>query len=618
MYRYSVDNAVTYTSEDFVLFRESPFACWMERLNLENPDHGIPSDIGSLPPVDSIERQDDLADTLRSEGKNVFLVDWEADEPERRRVTLDAMRNGADFIVNGQLALGPLASAANLLVRSSGYSELGDFLYIPCDTQSRGGTQSSFRLCFLADLLHSLQGQLPPQMLMIRGGEDLVPLETEDHIYHYRAVKQRFMEAMRSFRKHRMPDPVESSHFGRWSDCAHEVLKQRLLRDEQPEEEITDEDYQVAVPKAATVVAGADGTLDLHAAREPAPAVEQPTRQAIEVHDMNTSSSPAASNFTLAEQAHNLAPGTYKPGPGVYRLGQPRTAIAPAEIDAPAGAVADTTPAPDNEQVAAPLESTESAQAYDADAEQRERESLERDMQEATRAEIETLTAEKSAVSETQPHNRRSSDKALQNLQFIGSSPRASDVMLDKARKPNMGTPPPEILNDASSSAPSPSLREPRKPTVAPMDTSAPSASLAPPPADIWLTVDDSEAPTEGAPSDSLSTGQPDPLVEPTQPISVSHSAIDLDSTHPPSPPTTLTTSEGVVEESPDLEIQLEEEEITHGFGQAATDTHTGRRRADIDRSLDETQADDPFFDKPEPGLRGFSDSLITSEDYEE
>ncbi|MEM8659393.1 MAG: hypothetical protein AAGF35_00785, partial [Pseudomonadota bacterium] len=115
-----------------------------------------------------------------------------------------------------------------------------------------------------------------------------------------------------------------------------------------------------------------------------------------------------------------------------------------------------------------------------------------------------------------------------------------------------------------------------------------------------------------------LLTGQPDPLVEPMQPISAPYSAIDLDSTHPPSPPTTLTTSEGVDEQNLDLDIQLEDEEITHGFGQAATDAHTGRRRGDIDRSLDDAQADDPFFDKPEPGLRGFSDSLITSEDYEE
>ena len=232
MYRYSVDRAVTYTSEDIVLFRESPFAAWMERLTLENPDHGIAPDAYSPPSHGYVQRQDELAATLRDEGKHVALIDWDAEEPVRRSATLDAMRRGTDYIVNGQLALGPLSGAVNLLMRTSGYSQLGNYLYIPCDTQAKTTLNSAFRLCFLADLLHSLQGQLPPQMLVIRGDADLLPLRTEDHIYCYRAVKQRFMTAMRDFRKHLMPDPAESSHFGRWSACAHETLKQRALKEE--------------------------------------------------------------------------------------------------------------------------------------------------------------------------------------------------------------------------------------------------------------------------------------------------------------------------------------------------------------------------------------------------
>ena len=144
MYRYAVDNAVTYTSEDLVLFRESPFACWMERLTLENPDHGIPPDLHSTPPGNSMERQDELAETLQAEGKHVTLVDWEAPESERRSLTLDAMRRGQDFIVNGQLALGPLSGSANLLMRTSGFSELGNYLYLPCDTQSKTTIHSAF------------------------------------------------------------------------------------------------------------------------------------------------------------------------------------------------------------------------------------------------------------------------------------------------------------------------------------------------------------------------------------------------------------------------------------------------------------------------------------------
>ncbi|MEM8562154.1 MAG: hypothetical protein AAGF57_07955 [Pseudomonadota bacterium] len=611
MYRYSVDNAVTYTSEDFVLFRESPFACWMERLTLENPDHGIPSDIGSLPPVDSIERQDDLADTLRAEGKKVFLVDWEADEPERRSATLEAMRKGADFIVNGQLALGPLASAVNLLVRSSGYSELGDYLYIPCDTQSRAGTQSSFRLCFLADLLHSLQGQLPPQILMIRGGEDLMPLDTDDHIYHYRAVKQRFMEAMRSFRKHRMPDPVESSHFGRWSDCAHEVLRQRLLRDEQPQEEITDEDYQAAALTAATVVAGADGTLDLHTARVAQPEPEQTMNAA--ASDTGTVSSAEASGFTLAEQAHNLAPGTYKPGPGVYRLGPPRKRAAErAQVNA-----ADLVNESTDDLSKADVRSTGQELVHDQEAEQRERDSLARDMEEATRAEIEALAASEGIAPDASQHNRRSSDKALQNLQFIGSSPQASDIMLDSARDSILESMPPERLVDATSSAPSPSLREPRKPNTPVPDTPAPPASLAPPTDSVWALTDESDSMATVHPEDPVPAAEQENAVDPLR-LAPAHSGVDLDSTLVPSPPSTLTTSDSIGEQNLDLEIHPEEHEMQQEFGQDGQGVWSGRRRSDKDSSVDDSQADDPFLAAPEPGLRGFSDSLITSEDYEE
>jgi hypothetical protein len=311
MYRYCVDNAVSYTSEDFVLFRESPFACWMERLTLENPDHGIPPDLDSHPPENSMQRQDELGDTLRAEGKKVFIVDWDIEEPLRRQDTLEAMRKGVDFIVNGQLALGPLSGSANLLMRTSGYSDLGNYLYIPCDTQAKTTLHSAFRLCFLADLLHSLQGQLPPQMLIIRGGSDLLPLQTEDHIYHYRAVKQRFMDTMRSFRKHRMPDPAESSHFGRWSDCANEILKQRALRGEEPLP-AADQQESSDIPLPQVAAAAAPEPLVVEA-QQP----QQPQRSRFGSKGMAVSG-------TLADQAKMLHSGEQPAQPQPQPQPQPR------------------------------------------------------------------------------------------------------------------------------------------------------------------------------------------------------------------------------------------------------------------------------------------------------
>jgi hypothetical protein len=325
MYRYSVDNAVTYTPSDFKLFRESPFAIWMERLTLENPDHGILPDVNTTPPQDDASSQDDLVETLREEGRDVVLVAWDKPESERRADTLHAMRSGADFIVNGVLALGPLCGTANLLMRTSGFSDFGDHLYVPCDTQERSTLDATFRLCFLADMLHSLQGQLPPQMLLVRGAAEVIPLQTEDHIYYYRAVKMRFMEAMRSYRKHRMPDPSESSHFGRWSDCAAEVLKQRAVssdyqryqeewdeRDAQSldEQDTLEENQSVAVEPVVAQGAAQAGNA---ASSQSAGSAAIPTIGGV-VAPLHDYAGRDAGSATLADRALQLTPGAFQGG----------------------------------------------------------------------------------------------------------------------------------------------------------------------------------------------------------------------------------------------------------------------------------------------------------------
>jgi hypothetical protein len=299
MYRYNVDQGVIYSPEDIVLFRESPFASWMERLTLENPTHGIPPDVDSSAPAHSPTPQPELTATLLEEGKDVIGIDCEEDEATRRTATLAAMRHGVDFIVSGQLSVGPLSDSANLLMRTSGYSELGDYLYIPCDTQKKTSLSSAFRLCFLADLLHSLQGQLPPQMLILRGNSGVVPLQTEDHIYHYRAVKQRFMSAQSSFKKHSMPDPVDSAHFGRWSECANELLKQRALG-QSGSSELQDDEWQeeieIARPQGGQAQASA---YDLDVVASTVRAEE------VQARDVRV---PQQTTGTLAEQARMLSP----------------------------------------------------------------------------------------------------------------------------------------------------------------------------------------------------------------------------------------------------------------------------------------------------------------------
>ena len=439
MYRYSVDNAVTYTPEDLVLFKESPFASFMERLTLENPSHGIPPDVDSEPPRDTTLRQDEIAETLRSEDRNVALIDWEMDEPSRRTATLEAMRHGVDFIVNGQLALGTLSGTANLLMRTSGYSELGTFLYVPCDTQAKTTLQSAFRLCFLADLLHSLQGQLPPQMLIIRGGSDVVPLQTEDHIYHYQAVKQRFMSAQREFRKHRMPDPAESAHFGRWADCANEVMKQKLL---------SGQDDAVAT--------------DMRDAPGEEEAVSQPLAQAVgAVLDTAAAMAPFASAGLDGGSADTQEFRAEMPGPDTSPSVAP-AAVAPASGSPAAGSPAAGTPAagqryakgiPVSDTLAARAQSLAPAKPADPavvapgpESSEATSEDIGPDFSEPAAHNAGGLASDRSTA--------RAADAALMDLQFIGSSVREPEADASLApggvdrRRPRQEQPPAPTLGE--------------------------------------------------------------------------------------------------------------------------------------------------------------------------
>ncbi len=346
MYRYIVDDVITYTPDDLVMFRESPFAVWMERLTLETPEHGIPPDLDSIASYQQSPRpHPDIVATLRVEGRNVILIDTRQEEPVRRAATLEAMRGGADFIVSGQLAAGNLSGVVDLLMRTSGFSELGDFLYIPCDTRAHKSLESSFRLCFAADLLANVQGQLPPQMLIIRDGAEVIPLQTEDNIYYYRAVQKRFFTAMNEFRKHRMPDPGESAHFGRWAECASEVLKQRASTELRREEQLQtghqheqEQEQQEALPVEAQleelpqlrVASGAGGRpqyeRDVTGRAEFSAGGHALRATMLE----STVSDRSDSGPTLAEQARMLRPGSYRNGtppghtPSLARIGKPR------------------------------------------------------------------------------------------------------------------------------------------------------------------------------------------------------------------------------------------------------------------------------------------------------
>jgi len=279
MYRYGSSKDIVYTPEDLILFKASPFAFWMERLTLEHPRHGIAPDadtqgraagrcrrggirhadvptnqmkwedlVQGVPLQSPVVRAARLAPVAQLVGPEdeIVSIDASGEESYRRERTREAMRSGANFITNAQLAVGPLATRVDLLLRSPGISELGDYFYLPVDLGSSNTLHRAFSLAFAADLLHDMQGTLPPQMLVMHSSKDFDTIQTDKHIHYLRAVRRRFTVAQLSFRKHCMPDPSESAHFGRWSHYAGQVMRRKarteaLVKEQIQEQELSQE-----------------------------------------------------------------------------------------------------------------------------------------------------------------------------------------------------------------------------------------------------------------------------------------------------------------------------------------------------------------------------------------
>ncbi len=176
------------------------------------------------------EHETRYVEHLREQGKSV--VDLTADG---KRSTVsdarDAMRSGADVIVQAELGRAEFWGRADLLLRVERPSELGDWSYEVADTklsaQTRGGTL--LQLCLYSDLLRDLQGVEPTTAYVVKPGD---PFETEQHPLSqywafFRWVRQRMVQSVVE-EEPTYPQPVAHCDICSWyGEC-----RQRLRDDD--------------------------------------------------------------------------------------------------------------------------------------------------------------------------------------------------------------------------------------------------------------------------------------------------------------------------------------------------------------------------------------------------
>jgi predicted RecB family nuclease len=106
-------------------------------------------------------------DHLAASGKRVVAID--KDDRAACEATREAMRGGADVIVQARLEHGSWAGWADVLLRVDGKSALGSYLYEPVETKLATETKAAtlVQLCLYASLLAEMQGAAPEVLRVV-------------------------------------------------------------------------------------------------------------------------------------------------------------------------------------------------------------------------------------------------------------------------------------------------------------------------------------------------------------------------------------------------------------------------------------------------------------------
>jgi len=229
---YQRDGKYYYAPSDLTRYMESPFASWMDRYVLENPQCHIEKDgddaLMGLLQKQGYAHEDALENDFTAQGLSLLKINAES-VADKYTQTILAMREGVDVIIQARLEHGCLAGYADFLVKVSGASKLGDYHYEVWDTKLSNKVKPSFviQLCCYADMLQAMQGKRPDHIVVALGNGEQERLQSKDYFYYYQSLKHSFLDEQKAFSSDQMADPSNSESWANWSEYAEGLLIER-------------------------------------------------------------------------------------------------------------------------------------------------------------------------------------------------------------------------------------------------------------------------------------------------------------------------------------------------------------------------------------------------------
>lgn len=233
------DGTFRYAPRDLVAYLEGDFAAWCERMHAErgraggagpaelewvDPDEG--DEERALAVRKGREHEQRFLQLLREQYPGMVEIVW--DDPAGPELTLAAMQAGATVIYQAHLQADGWHGLPDFLFRCEGGCACGDYHYTPWDTKLARSAKPHFliQLCGYADLLETLRGFRPGELVFVLGRGERQIFQTRQFFYYYRQLKRSFTGFQAQWDRARVPDPGLDRSWGRWEKTAEQCLNQ--------------------------------------------------------------------------------------------------------------------------------------------------------------------------------------------------------------------------------------------------------------------------------------------------------------------------------------------------------------------------------------------------------
>ena len=237
------NGALIFAPTDLSRWLNSPYASWMARYAIEQPECSPAKDQADsmleLLAKKGLVHEDAQENKFREQGKEVvnaassYKADLKASiiQPDVDEVeyTVSLLTRGVDVVAQATLAKGSFRGVADFLVKVPGESALGDFHYEVWDTKLARRVKPGMvlQLCCYVDMLESIQKRKAENLVVALGNDtnERVPLV---HCYdYYKSVKKAFLNDQLNWSSSHEPDAADFTNHGNWSEYAAHSLEER-------------------------------------------------------------------------------------------------------------------------------------------------------------------------------------------------------------------------------------------------------------------------------------------------------------------------------------------------------------------------------------------------------